>query len=115
MSASEVEKARHALEKGAILRVLQEAYGGPALMVAALAAVLDTLGFPMSPVNLQFSLTYLAGCGYVRIVRAKDVPGFRRDRLRKDDSPETIVMAEMQPLGLRLFDGTAPEDPLIRF
>jgi|ERR1019366_2942163 hypothetical protein len=115
MLAIAIERARHAMEKGAILRVLQDAYGGPALMVGALGSVLDNLGYPMSPTNLQFSLTYLAESDYVRVVKAKDVPGFRRDRLRPGDSPETIVMVQLTPLGLRLVDGMAPEDGQIRF
>lgn len=115
MSASELERARHASEKGAILRTLQDAYGGPAVMVGALAGVLDTLGYPMSSQNLQFSLTYLAESGYVDAVRAKDVPGFRRDRLRSGDSPETIVLARLTPKGLRLVDGQEAEDKLVRF
>ena len=115
MAASDVERARHALEKGAILRVLQDAYGGPALMVSALGVVLDNLGFPMSPAGLQFALTYLAESGYARVVRAKDVPGFRRDRMRPGDTVDTVVMAKLTPLGLRLVDGNAPEDGNIRF
>ena len=115
MSTTEVERARHALEKGAILRVLHDAYGGPAVMVSALAAVLDNLGYPMSQANLQFSLAYLADCEYARVVRARDVPGFRRDRLRPGDSPETVVMVQLLPAGLRLLDGAEEEDPQIRF
>ena len=115
MATSDVERARHALEKGAILRVLQDAYGGPALMVSALGAVLDNLGFPMSPTGLQFALTYLGESGYARVSKAKDIPGFRRDRLRQGESPEMVVMAQLTPLGVKLLDGTVVEDEQIRF
>ncbi len=115
MAASDVERARHALEKGAILRVLQDAYGGPAMTLSGLASVLDNLGFPMSPIGLQFALTYLGDTGFARVVKAKDLPGFRHDRLRQGESPETVMTAQLTPLGLKLLDGTVAEDEQIRF
>jgi len=113
--ASEVERARHALEKGKLLEVLREAYGQAPMLTATIARVMDRLGFPMSGTGLQFALQYLADKGYARIVRAREVPGYRHDRLKEGDSPETIVLAALMPLGLQLIDGNVPEDPQVAF
>lgn len=115
MSMAEVEQERHAHERGEILRVLKEAWGNDMVSVRSLIGTLDRLGHPVSEEGLVFHAKYLAGQGYVRVVRAQDMPGYRRDRLKRDEKPTTIRFWILEPKGLQLLDGAIVEDPLVKF
>ena len=84
------------------------------MTASTLLGALDAQNYPMTPESLQFSLTYLADQGYIAVSRAKDVPGYRRDRSNAL-LPETIVTARILPLGIRLIDALAQEDAAVRF
>lgn len=112
--SGEADRVRHAKEKGGILLALKEEYSGRATRVADLVRVMDLLGYPMTGENMQFSLQYLADDGYVLITRACDMPGFRRDRMGSG-AADMIVMAKITPRGIRLIDGTEPENAGVGF
>jgi len=114
MSISEMDRARHAEERGRILQALQQNYRVEMTSVRALAGALDLVGFPMTRAGLEFNLVLLADSGYLKVWRAKDLPGWRGDR-PMDRSAETILFARLSPLGLRLIDGAAAADPQVRF
>ena len=114
MSITEMEKARHAEERGAILQALRQEYASEMTSVRSLSRALDLLGYPTTAEGLQFHLSLLADKGYVRIWRAKNVPGFRRDRPIAERG-DAIVFARMTPSGLALVDGDAPEDVVVTF
>jgi hypothetical protein len=109
-----VERQRHAEERGRILQALKEEYGRGAVTVSTLLGALDALGYPMLPESLQFSLTYLCDQGYIGVTRACELPGWRRDR-PNGVLPDSIVTARILPLGIQLIDGMAPEDAGVRF
>jgi len=112
--AQTLDNVRHARERGMILHALMEEYSGRLTRTADLAGALDLLGYPMSMEDLGFHLVYLSDEGYVRVVRAGETPGYRRDRLGAGD-PDAIVFCKLLPKGLRLIDGTEPENPGVRF
>lgn len=111
---NEMEAARHAQERGAILGALQQNYGAEMTSVRTLGRALDALGHAMRPIGLQFALTYLTDCGYIRIWRARDLPGYRSDRAN-DERGDEIVFAKLMPKGLRLIDGLVEADPGVSF
>jgi len=111
---ADIEKARWAQERGSILRTLKEDYVREMTSIRSLIRVLDAQGVPLSHDELSFHLRYLADQGYVRILRARDLPGFRRDR-PMDVSAETIMFAKLEPRGLQLLDGLIAEDPSVAF
>jgi hypothetical protein len=113
MRLTEMEEARHARERGAIMEALKQ---GQMEMVSigSLAATLNMVGQPMTRQSLQFSLVLLADSGYVQITRAKDTPAWRPDRAN-DARPEAVVFAKLLPRGLMLIDGRIAADPLIVF
>lgn len=114
MSISEMEQARHAEEKGAILMALKEDYGAKMTSVKSLGRALDLLGHPMRADGLQFALVYLADSGYLRIWRAEDLPGFRADR-QSDVRRDAVVFAKLLPRGLQLIDGQVAADVSVSF
>lgn len=114
MSVTELERIRHAEERGRILAVLKEDYGRARTKVTSLAGALDLLGFPMSEESVGFSLRYLADQSFVQVWRVRDMAQFRRDR-RATENPDTIVWATLTPRGLQLIDGAIAEDPGVRF
>ena len=114
MSIADVERARHAEERGAILLALSQDYSSRMTSVRALARALDLTGHPMRPEGLQFSLTYLAECDYIRIWRAEELPGWRSDRMN-DTRGDTIVFARLLARGLQLIDGQVAPDPSVIF
>lgn len=108
-----MSEARHALEKGQIIRSLKEVY--PRLVtVATLLRALDDVGFSMTPEGLAFALEYLAEQEYVAVQRNRDMPGWRRDRAGAG-RPDDIRFAKLAAEGLQLLDGRRPEDPLVAF
>ena len=112
--AQALDNVRHARERGTILRALQQEYSGRMTRVADLAGAMDLLGYPMSMEDLGFHLVYLSDDGYVRIVRASETAGYRRDRLGAG-SPDAIVFCKLLPKGLRLIDGAEPENAGVKF
>jgi hypothetical protein len=102
--AGQMERVRHARERGQILKALQEEYSGRLTRVGDLAGALSLLGFPMTSESLQFSLQYLTDEGYVHIVRVRDTAAWRPDRNPGADG-EAIVFARLLPKGVRLIDG----------
>jgi hypothetical protein len=111
-----LEKARHAIEKGAILRTLKEDYSSEMTSIRALLLALDAQNVPLSRRDLDFHLSYLEGQRYIRVWRWRDMPGYRADReLIDSPKPSTIVFARLDPEGLRLIDGVADEDPQVIF
>jgi hypothetical protein len=113
---TEVEAARHASERGLILRTLKEDYITPMTSVNALGRALDSMGVSLAPSSLDFHLVYLAQQQYVQIWRASDMPGHRTDRaaLRYCD-PNAIVFAKLLPRGLQLVDGDIGADSKVAF
>ncbi|SRR5581483_4572724 len=115
MSQSEIEKARHANERGEILRALKQDFTSEMTSVRNLRGALDLLRMPMSIEALEFHLNYLAAQGYIDIWRARDLPR-RRDRQESGwVAPDTILFAKLRPKGLQLIDGQTAEDPLVSF
>jgi hypothetical protein len=111
---SEMDKARHAEERGAILKALQSDYARKMSSVTMLARVLFMAGQSITPGALQFHLSLLADSGYVRIWRAEEVPGFRPDR-GTEARGDLIMFARLAPRGLQLIDGQIPSDPGVSF
>ena len=114
VNVSEMEEARHARERGAILEALKQGYDQEMVSTGTLAATLNMLGQPMTRTSLQFSLTLLADSGYVKIWRARDTPAWRPDR-QNDVRPDAIVFARLLPRGLSLIDGRIEYDPNVSF
>ncbi|HEY3416298.1 MAG TPA: hypothetical protein VGM23_05380 [Armatimonadota bacterium] len=110
----ELTDARHAQERGEILRVLKEDYGARMTTVLTLLRALDALGISLTPEGLAFHLEYLAEQQYVDVTRARDAPGFRRDRAGSG-RPEEIRFCKLRPKGLQLLDGRIEEDPMVTF
>jgi hypothetical protein len=108
------EAARHAEEKGTILKALKEEYARGMTSVRSLFSALDLVGRRMTPKGLQFALAYLADQEYIRIWRAEEVPGFRKDRMT-DANVQTIVFARLTAKGLHLIDGRIDADPGVNF
>jgi hypothetical protein len=115
MSMTVLEQERHAHERGEILRVLKDAWGRDLVTVASLIGTLDRMGHPLSEEGLEFHLVYLEAQGYLKIMRARDLPGYRRDRLRRGEKPTTIRFVKLEAKGLQLIDGAIAEDPLVHF
>lgn len=114
MNMQEVEKQRHALERGDILRTLKEDYQSSMTPVRTLRGALDAQGVSLSHDDLAFHLSYLSDGGYVRLWRARDLPGFRSDRERFL-KPDAVMFAKLLPKGLQLLDGLIAEDPSVKF
>lgn len=114
MRPSDVDLMRYAHIRGDILRTLKEDYTAAMTSVRDLQGALDAQGTSLSREDLEFHLTYLADQEYVRIWRASDMPGFRRDRpgLVKAD---TMMFGKLLPKGLQLLDGLVTADPAVRF
>ena len=112
----EIERVAKAVQRGEILRVLKEDYNREMTSVRSLRGALDALGISLSENDLAFHLMYLADQGYLRFLRVKDLPGYRRDRSPwGEDKPDTIKFAKMLPRGLQLLDGCIAEDPSVKF
>ena len=107
-------EARHAEERGAILGALKQEYGSSMVSVRTLASALNLTGHPMTSSALQFSLTLLADCGYVKTWSARDMGVWRPDR-DNDLRPDAILFARLLPHGLALIDGKIPPDPNVSF
>jgi hypothetical protein len=113
---TDVERARHMRERGDILRTLKEDYRSEMTSLRSLLGALDAQGMSLAPEGLEFHLTYLEAQGYVRLWRAKDMPGYRRDRHGRNwQKPDAIQFAKLLPRGLQLIDGQVAEDPLVIF
>ena len=111
----EVELARHAEQRGLILRTLKEDFIAQLTTVRTLLRALDAQGQALSPEGLAFHLTYLELQGYVALIRARDLPDFRPDRWSPGAKSTSILGAKLLPLGLHLLDGKAPVDPSVTF
>lgn len=112
----DVDKIRYARERGDLLRILKEDYQRETTSIRNLLGTLDALGSPLSEEDLCFHLIYLADQGYIRIVRAMDMPVFRNDRrLPGWQKPKTVKFAKLLPKGLQLLDGLIHEDPMVKF
>jgi len=112
----DIKRERHNGERGVLLRVLKEDYQQEMTSIQNLLGALDALTISLSEEDLVFHLEYLAGQGYLRILRVKDTPGYRTDRrLPGWEKPETIKFVKLLPKGLQLIDGLVPEDPLVKF
>jgi hypothetical protein len=114
MSITEMDRARHAIERGHILLALQQDYREVMTSVRSLVGAIDLIGYPMTVKELEFHLVRLADGGYIRIWRAGDVPGYRRDR-SMEERASRIVFARLLPPGLQLIDGDIAADPGVRF
>lgn len=111
---AEVERQRHAQERGAIIKTLKEDFRRPMTTAKVLLGALDAQGISLSLEGLVFHLRYLGGQGFVEITEAQDMPGYRRDR-PGSHKPESIMGAKLSPKGLQLLDGAIEEDPLVTF
>lgn len=116
MGMTEIEQSRHAEERGAILRTLKQDYQSEMTSVSSLIGALDAQGISLSREGLSFHLRYLADQGYIRVLRAKEVPGYRADRrLPGWEKPDTLKFCKLLPRGLQLLDGDIEGDPKITF
>jgi hypothetical protein len=113
-SLADMDRARHAEERGQILQALAQEFGKAATSVRALASALDLVGYPMAPETMQFHLSYLGEQKYVVGVRFRDTPLWRADREQPGD-PERVVTARLTVTGLQLVDGVGPADPMVTF
>ncbi len=114
--STEVDQARHAHERGVIIRTLKEDYTSSMTSVRSLVGALDLQGISLASKDLEFHLIYLSDAGYVRVWRAKEMPGYRKDRRASGwIKGDTIMFARLTPKGLQLLDGLIPEDPLVLF
>lgn len=111
---SDLDLARYARERGEILRTLKEDYSARMTSMLTLLRALDVLGVSLAPEGLGFHLQYLEEQGYVRVWRAKDMPGYRRDRA-SSGRPDDIKFAKLSAKGLQLIDGLIVEDPAVAF
>ena len=113
---SEIEQARHARERGDILRTLKEDYTNEMTSTRSLLGALDAQGMSLSEDALDFHLVDLELAGYVRIWRMRDTAGYRSDRhgprWRK---PDSIMFCRLLTKGLRLIDGLIEADPGVVF
>lgn len=113
---TEVEAARHAEERGLILRTLHEDYTSKMTSVNSLGRALDSMATSLSPETLDFHLVYLSQQMYIQIWRAEDMPNFRTDRKGpRWIAPQAIVFAKLLPRGVQLIDGDIPSDPKVAF
>lgn len=110
----DLDQARHARERGEIIRTLKEDYAARMTSVGTLLRALDALGTSLTPDSLAFHLEVLAEQEYIQVWRAKDMPGYRRDR-PGTDRPATIKFCKLRARGLQLLDGLIAEDPLVAF
>lgn len=109
-----MEKARHAAERGNIIRALHEDYSSPMTGVGSIVGVLDVMGVAVSYEAMQFHLVYLSDEGYIQIWRNREMPGWRSDRVNAGN-PNQIRFAKLLPRGLHLLDGACAADPGVRF
>ena len=114
MNMAELEYQRHAEQRGNLLRLLKENYTIGLTTVNSLAGAMDILGQSMSLESLRFQLQYLADQGYVKLLRNRDMPGWRADRITLGRADE-VRFAKLLPKGLMLLDGRVEEDPMVRF
>lgn len=114
MSMAEIEKQRHASQRGDIIRVLCEDYRSTMTAVGNLSGTLDSLGTSISMESLCFHLTYLADSEFIKIWRTRDMPGWRTDRSNRG-SADDIRFAKLLPRGLQLLDGICAADPGVKF
>ena len=113
---TDIKRERHTRERGDLLRILKEDYQQEVTSVRNLLGALDALGMPLSEEDLVFHLTYLAGQGYLSLMRVRDTVEYRTDRrLVGWEKPETIKFTKLLPKGLQLLDGAIPEDPQVKF
>jgi hypothetical protein len=113
---SQMEKARHDQERGTILQMLFQDYTSQMTMVRTLARMLDSVNISISTESLNVHLVYLADQGYIRIWRARDMPGFRHDRpLSLFSSADAIVACKLIGRGVQLIDGVIDPDPKVAF
>jgi hypothetical protein len=113
---TEIEKARHAHERGEIIRTLKADYSSEMTALSGLRRALDLQGISLSQQDLEFHLTYLEEQGYARVWRARDLPGHRLDRQVPGwMKAGTIMFAKLLPRGLQLLDGLVGEDPSVAF
>jgi len=111
----EIERARHAEERGLIIRILKEDFTAELTTVRTLLRALDAQGQALSPEGLAFHLVYLERQGYLALTRARNLPDFRADRWSSGTKANSIIGAKLLPLGLHLLDGKAPVDPSVTF
>lgn len=113
---TELEKQRHATERGDILRTLKEDYTEDMTSLRSLLRALDAQGVSLSHEGLGFHLTYLEGQGYVQVWRVRDLPSYRTDRrIPGFAKPGTMMFVRLLPKGLHLVDGLIGEDPSVAF
>jgi hypothetical protein len=113
-SMNELEQARHAEERGAILRLLSQDFNSEMTSVGSLLSSLDLLGHSLGWETFCFHLNYLKEDAYIRLWLTRDMPGYRSDRIGAG-SPSEIRFAKLLPKGLRLIDGHLAADPMVRF
>lgn len=111
----DVEKQRHARERGDILRTLKEDYQSPMTAMRTLLGALDAQGVSLSQEGLEFHLVYLEQQDYVQVIRAKDLPQRKDRRVKGWIKPETPMFVKLRPKGLQLLDGNIAEDPQVVF
>lgn len=109
-----MEHARHATERGEILRQLVKDFTSPMTAVATLSRALFMVGRELTSPDMQFHLAFLEASGYVFVKRANETPGWRADRANESKG-DMIVMVRLTPKGLKLHDGLIPADESVSF
>lgn len=105
------ELLRHAEERGRILQLLADIeMSSPGSLLAAL----ELWGHVISPESLLSHWRYLEQSGYIRVVRTRDLPGWRPDRV-SEGSPDQPRFASLLPKGMQLVSGQIEADPMVRF
>jgi len=106
-----LELLRHAEERGRILQLLADTEMSS---VGSLLPGLELSGYVISPESMLSHCRYLQQSGYIRVVRTRDLPGWRADR-RPEGNPDEPRFAALLPKGLQLVSGQIEADPMVRF
>ena len=102
---------RHAEERGRILTLLADVEMSS---VKSLLFGLELSGYIMSPESLFSHCRYLQQSGYIRVLRVRDLPGWRADRVT-EGNPDELRFAALLPKGLQLASGQIEADPMVSF
>jgi len=105
------ELLRHAEERGRILQLLSDMEMSS---VGSLLPGLELSGYIISAESLFSHCRYLQQSGYIRVVRTRDLPGWRTDR-PAEGNPDELRFAALLPKGLQLVSGEIDADPMVRF
>lgn len=110
-TVNSIKLLRQAEERGQILQLLADM---EMTSVGSLLAALDLFGHVVSVESLVSHWRYLEQSGYIRVVRARDLPGWRADRV-SEGNPDQPQFAQLLAKGLQLVNGAIEADPMVKF